>query len=85
MVLIGKVKKLALLSKDDKVTFNLKQVTGISQTQQSVITHAETSLSIYQPPEGFTTLSGENNEPCSSSREKINSFLTSRDISPIRY
>ena len=38
----------ALLSKDDdEVTFNLRQVTGISQTPQSVITHAETSPSIY--------------------------------------
>ena len=87
MVLIGKVKKMiALLSKDDdEVTFNLKQVTRISQTPQSVITHAETSPSIYQPSEGFTTPSGENNEPYSSSREKLNSFLTSRDTSPIRY
>ena len=43
---------IALLSKDDdEVTFNLKQVTGISQTPQSVITHAETSPSIYQPSE----------------------------------
>ena len=58
---------------------------GISQTPQSVITHAETSPSIYQPSEGFTTPSGENNKPCSGSREKLNSFLTSRDISPIRY
>ncbi|RMX51573.1 hypothetical protein pdam_00017735 [Pocillopora damicornis] len=77
MVLIGK--------DDDEVTFNLKQVAGISQTPQSLITHAETSPSIYQPSEGFTTPSGENNKPCSSSREKLNPFLTSRDISPIRY
>ena len=73
----------ALLSKDDdEVTFNLRQVTGISQTPQSVITHAETSPRIYQPSEGFRTPSGENNEPCSSRREILNSFLTSREISP---
>lgn len=63
---------IALLSKDDdEVTSNLKQVAGISQTPQSVITHAETFPSIYQPSVGFTTPSGENNEPCSSSREKL--------------
>ena len=77
---------IALLSKDDhEVTFNLKQVSGISQTPQSVITHAETSPSIYQPSEGFRTPPGENNEPCSSRREILNFFLTSREISPIRY
>ena len=55
---------IALLSKgDDEVTFNLKQVAGISQTPQSVITRAETSPNIYQPSEGFTTPSEENNEP----------------------
>lgn len=57
----------------------------MSQTPQSVITCAETPSSVYQPSEAFSTPSGENREACSTSREKRNSFLASRDISPVRY
>ena len=45
---------------------------------------AETPTSFYQPSEGFTTPSGDNFET-STSREKLNLFLASRDISPIRH
>ena len=54
-----------------------------SQRPQSALTSVETPSSVYQPSEGFITpFKGE----CEATpREKLNSFLASRDISPIRY
>ena len=48
------------------------------------MTDAETPTSVYQPSESFTTPSRDN-FGTSASREKLNLFLASRDISPIRH
>ena len=47
--------------------------------------NVETPSSIYQPSEGLRTPSEDVYEERCTSKEKLNSFLASRDISPIRY
>ena len=70
---------------DDEVTFNPNRATPELKTPQSVITNAETPSSVYQPSECFTSPYGDDFEARSSSREKLNLFLASRGVSPIRY
>lgn len=69
---------------DDEVTFNPENVRPTLQTPQGPMRDAETPTSFYQPSECFTTSSGDNFET-STPREKLNLFLASRDISPIRH
>lgn len=69
---------------DDEVTFNLENVRPTLQTAQGPMRDAETPTSFYQPSECFTTPSEDNFET-STPREKLNLFLASRDISPIRH
>lgn len=47
--------------------------------------NAETPSSIYLPSEGFTTPSGDSFGTTSTSRETLNLFLVTRDISPVHY
>ncbi|PFX20277.1 hypothetical protein AWC38_SpisGene15301 [Stylophora pistillata] len=67
-----------------EVTFNLDNVRPTLQAPQGPMRDAETPTSFYQPSESFTTPSGDN-FGTSTSREKLNLFLASRDISPIRH
>ena len=70
---------------DDEVTFNPEKVRPTLQTPQGPTRDAaETPTSFYQPSESFTTPSGDHFGK-STSREKLNLFLASRDISPIRH
>ena len=69
---------------DDEVTFNPQNVSPTLQTPQGPMRDAETPASFYQPSESFTTPSGDT-FGTGSSREKVNLFLASRDISPIRH
>lgn len=69
---------------DDEVAFNPENVRPTLQTPQGPMRDAETPTSFYQPSECFTTPSGDNFET-STPREKLNLFLASRDISPIRH
>lgn len=69
---------------DDEVTFNPQNVSPTLQTPQGPMRDAETPASFYQPSESFTTPSGDT-FGTRSSREKVNLFLASRDISPIRH
>lgn len=70
---------------DDEVTFNPISVSPVSQPPKSVMSNVETPSSVYQPSEGFTTPSGDVFETRSTPKERPNSFLASRDVSPIRY
>ena len=68
---------------DEEVTFSPIATSAVTWTPKSV--NVETPSSIYQPSEGFRTPSGDVHEERCTSKEKLNSFLASRDISPIRY
>ncbi len=71
---------------DDEITFKIESETSIPYTPQSSgITELEDSqASFYQPTEISIDLSREEGRDKQNSKEKLNSFLTSRDVSPIR-
>ena len=71
---------------DDEITFKIESETSIPYTPQSSrITELEDSqASLYQPTEISIDLSREEGRDKQNSKEKLNSFLTSRDVSPIR-
>ncbi|KAK2552763.1 hypothetical protein P5673_025916 [Acropora cervicornis] len=68
---------------DEEVTFSPIATSAVTWTPKSV--NIETPSSIYQPSEGFRTPSEDVYEERCTSKEKLNSFLASRDISPICY
>ncbi|PFX13000.1 hypothetical protein AWC38_SpisGene22960 [Stylophora pistillata] len=78
------LRKTNLFVDSDEVTFNLDNVRPILQTPQGPMRDAETPTTFYQPSESFTTPSGDNFGTITS-REKLNLFLASRDISPSRH
>ncbi|KAK2558834.1 hypothetical protein P5673_019050, partial [Acropora cervicornis] len=68
---------------DEEVTSSPIATSAVTWTPKSV--SVETPSSIYQPSEGFRTPSEDVYEERCTSKEKLNSFLASRDISPILY